>query len=306
MSDSQSQCCSNPPTVDAASGAGHVENLAGFNTYVSGSLESKLALLLVSDGFGYEAPNLRKLADEAAAAGFYVVVPDFFYGDPYVVDNPVPAWLNDHDPAKGFEDAKLIIDALKSKEVSPIGAAGFCWGAKVVVELSKVALIQAAVMLHPSFVTVDDIKSVKVPIAILGAEDDHMSPPELIEQFDEILKASEVRGPNAWFHIIFCLLSLLNEPGRNARGIITARHRGGGHKRLYRKIDFRRNEKDIYGRIVTIEYDPNRNAYICLIHYGDGEKRYILHLRGAIIGDTIVSGTEVPIKMGNALPLSAV
>nr|QGZ10250.1 ribosomal protein L2 [Ageratum conyzoides] len=89
--------------------------------------------------------------------------------------------------------------------------------------------------------------------------------------------------------------------GRNARGIITAGHRGGGHKRLYRKIDFRRNEKDIYGRIVTIEYDPNRNAYICLIHYRDGEKRYILHPRGAIIGDTIVSGTEVPIKMGNAL-----
>ncbi|KAL2902635.1 50S ribosomal protein L2 chloroplastic [Bienertia sinuspersici] len=83
-----------------------------------------------------------------------------------------------------------------------------------------------------------------------------------------------------------------------------AGHRGGGHKRLYRKIDFRRNEKDIYGRIVTIEYDPNRNAYICLIHYGDGEKRYILHPRGAIIGDTIVSGTEVPIKMGNALPLT--
>nr|QCW94693.1 ribosomal protein L2 [Larrea tridentata]QCW94711.1 ribosomal protein L2 [Larrea tridentata] len=92
--------------------------------------------------------------------------------------------------------------------------------------------------------------------------------------------------------------------GRNARGIITVRHRGGGHKRLYRKIDFRRKEKDIYGRIVTIEYDPNRNAYICLIHYGDGEKRYILHPRGAIIGDTIVSGTEVPIKMGNALPLT--
>uniref|UniRef100_A0A2K1Y5G8 Uncharacterized protein n=1 Tax=Populus trichocarpa TaxID=3694 RepID=A0A2K1Y5G8_POPTR len=91
--------------------------------------------------------------------------------------------------------------------------------------------------------------------------------------------------------------------GRNSRGIITARHRGGGHKRLYRKIDFRRNEKYIYGRIVTIEYDPNRNAYICLIHYGDGEKRYILHPRGAIIGDTIISGTEVPIKMGNALPL---
>nr|QSX42792.1 ribosomal protein L2 [Zygophyllum fabago] len=94
--------------------------------------------------------------------------------------------------------------------------------------------------------------------------------------------------------------------GRNARGIITARHRGGGHKRLYRQIDFRRKEKDIYGRIVTIEYDPNRNAYICLIHYGDGEKRYILHPRGAIIGDTVISGTEVPIQMGNALTLSGV
>ncbi|KAG4137497.1 hypothetical protein ERO13_D07G075350v2, partial [Gossypium hirsutum] len=92
--------------------------------------------------------------------------------------------------------------------------------------------------------------------------------------------------------------------GCNARRIITARYRGGGHKRLYRKINFRRNEKDIYSRIVTIEYDPNRNAYICLIHYGDGEKRYILHPKRAIIGDTIVSGTEVPIKIGNFLPLT--
>ncbi|KAE9610957.1 50S ribosomal protein L2 [Lupinus albus] len=61
--------------------------------------------------------------------------------------------------------------------------------------------------------------------------------------------------------------------GRNARGFIIAGHRGGGHKCLYRKIDFWRNKKDIYGRIITIEYDPNRNTYICLIHYGDGEKR---------------------------------
>lgn len=103
-----------------------------------------------------------------------------------------------------------------------------------------------------------------------------------------------ISGPHLW------------GKGRNVRGIITAGHRGGGHKRLYRTIDFERNVKDIDGRIITIEYDPNRNAYICLIHYGDGEKRYILHPRGAIIGDTIVSGTEVPIKMGNALPLSAV
>nr|YP_008965599.1 ribosomal protein L2 [Phelipanche purpurea]CDH98347.1 ribosomal protein L2 [Phelipanche purpurea] len=92
--------------------------------------------------------------------------------------------------------------------------------------------------------------------------------------------------------------------GRNVRGIITIKHRGGGHKRLYRKIDFQRNKKDIYGKIVTIEYDPNRNAHICLIHYVDGDKRYILHPKGAIIGDTIVvSSTRVLIKIGNALPL---
>ncbi|KAG6621601.1 hypothetical protein I3842_Q017400, partial [Carya illinoinensis] len=83
-------------------------------------------------------------------------------------------------------------------------------------------------------------------------------------------------------------------------------HRGRGHKRLYRKIDFRRNEKDIYGIIVTIEYDPNRNTYIRLIYYGHNEKIYILHPRGTTIGDTIVSSTEVPIKIENAIPLSAV
>ena len=72
------------------------------------------------------------------------------------------------------------------------------------------------------------------------------------------------------------------------------------------KSTFDGMKKNVYGRIVTIEYDPNRNAYICLIHYRDGEKGYILQPKGTEIGDTIVSGTEVPIKMGNALPLSAV
>nr|QYB22238.1 ribosomal protein L2 [Prumnopitys andina]BBF91171.1 ribosomal protein L2 [Prumnopitys andina] len=92
--------------------------------------------------------------------------------------------------------------------------------------------------------------------------------------------------------------------GRNNRGIITTRHRGGGHKRLYRQIDFRRSKKDISGKIVTIEYDPNRSAYICLVHYRDGEKTYILHPRGVMIGDTIFSGPRAPISMGNALPLT--
>ena len=94
--------------------------------------------------------------------------------------------------------------------------------------------------------------------------------------------------------------------GRNNQGRITTRHQAGGHKHQYRIIDFKRQKDGVRGIVKTIEYDPNRSANIALVAYADGEKRYILHPRGAIIGDTIVSGTEVPIKMGNALPLSAV
>lgn len=94
--------------------------------------------------------------------------------------------------------------------------------------------------------------------------------------------------------------------GRNNRGIITSRHRGGGHKRLYRHIDFRRDKKDIVGQIISIEYDPNRNARICLASYEDGEKRYLLHPRGVEKGDKILSSSDAPILPGNTLPLSAV
>ncbi|KAH0738660.1 hypothetical protein KY290_037365 [Solanum tuberosum] len=90
---------------------------------------------------------------------------------------------------KGFEDAKQVIAALKDKGISAIGAAGFYWGGKVVVELAKSDNIQTAVLLHPSFVSVDDIKEVKAPIAILGAEIDQLSPPELVKQFEEILSS---------------------------------------------------------------------------------------------------------------------
>ncbi|KAF8021342.1 hypothetical protein BT93_G1700 [Corymbia citriodora subsp. variegata] len=190
------QCCENPPTLNPASGQGHVEELGGLKSYVSGSSDSKLAIVLVSDVFGYEAPHLRELADKVAAAGFYVVVPDFLGGDPFVRENaerPIMEWLKDHGTDKGYEDAKRILEAMKGKGASAIGAAGFCWGAKVVVELAKTGSIEAAVLLHPSFVSVDDIKGVKAPIAIIGAEIDRMSPPELLKQFEEILAAkSEV------------------------------------------------------------------------------------------------------------------
>ncbi|KAB2616842.1 beta-D-glucanase-like [Pyrus ussuriensis x Pyrus communis] len=187
------QCCSNPPILKPESyGVDNSdEKLGGLDVYVAGSPNSKLAILLVSNVFGYRVPNLRKLAENIAAAGFFVLVPDFFYGDPFVHDNdrPLAVWLQDHGTDKGFEDAKSIINALKGKGVSAIGAAGFCWGAKVVTELAKSDFIQAAVLLHPSFVALDDIQEVKVPIAIQGAEIDDYSPPELVKQFEQILAA---------------------------------------------------------------------------------------------------------------------
>ena len=91
--------------------------------------------------------------------------------------------------------------------------------------------------------------------------------------------------------------------GRNNRGVITVRHRGGGHKRLYRLIDFKRNKYNIEGVVAAIEYDPNRNARIALIHYKDGEKRYILQPKNLNVGNTIVSGSGSPLSIGNTLPL---
>ncbi|KAL3828833.1 hypothetical protein ACJIZ3_017635 [Penstemon smallii] len=193
------QCCENPPTLSRSSGqAGQVQEIGGFPSYVSGPEDSKLAVILVSDIYGYEAPKLRKLADKVAAAGIYTLVPDFLQGDPYVPENvekPLSIWIKDHGPDQGFEYAKQVIEALKTKGITKIGAAGFCWGAKVVVELAKYAYIQAAVLLHPSFVSVEDIQGVKVPISVLGAEIDQMSPPELVKQFETALNAKpEVDG----------------------------------------------------------------------------------------------------------------
>lgn len=94
--------------------------------------------------------------------------------------------------------------------------------------------------------------------------------------------------------------------GRNNRGIITIRHRGGGHKRRYRIIDFNRTKYGISGTVAAIEYDPNRNARIALIYYTDGEKRYILHPKGLAVGDAIVSGSGSTGTIGNTLPLDEI
>ncbi|MFC4159790.1 50S ribosomal protein L2 [Chitinimonas lacunae] len=91
--------------------------------------------------------------------------------------------------------------------------------------------------------------------------------------------------------------------GRNNRGVITCRHKGGGHKQHYRTIDFRRNKDGIVAKVERIEYDPNRTAHIALLCYADGERRYIIAPKGVKVGMQVVSGSEAPIKVGNTLPL---
>ncbi|MGB5526262.1 MAG: 50S ribosomal protein L2 [Gemmatimonadota bacterium] len=118
-----------------------------------------------------------------------------------------------------------------------------------------------------------------------------------VSSFDEVTRSEPEKSLTE---------GLTKKSGRNHHGRITSRRRGGGHKRRYRKMDFRRDKHGIPGRIAEIEYDPNRSARIALIHYADGEKRYILHPRGMQQGDTIVSGPGSEPRLGNCLPLREV
>src|SRR6266498_3014922 len=102
------------------------------------------------------------------------------------------------------------------------------------------------------------------------------------------------------------LVSLKKTGGRNNNGRITSRHIGGGHKQKYRIIDFARNKLNIPAKVASIEYDPNRSARIALLHYVDGEKRYILAPLGLGVGDTVIASVDADIKPGNALPLKAI
>jgi large subunit ribosomal protein L2 len=102
------------------------------------------------------------------------------------------------------------------------------------------------------------------------------------------------------------LRALPKKSGRNSQGKITVRHHGGGHKRKYRVIDFKRNKDNIPAKVATIEYDPNRSAFIALLHYADGEKRYIIAPKGLKVGMTLESGETADIVVGNALPLNKI
>ncbi|NLN15396.1 MAG: 50S ribosomal protein L2 [Tissierellia bacterium] len=115
-----------------------------------------------------------------------------------------------------------------------------------------------------------------------------------VSTFEEITKTEPEKS---------LVVSLNKKAGRNSQGRITVRHRGGGAKRKYRIIDFKRDKDGIPGRVASIEYDPNRTAYIALINYADGEKRYIIAPHGLKVGDVIESGENADIKVGNALKL---
>src|SRR5207249_10216291 len=115
--------------------------------------------------------------------------------------------------------------------------------------------------------------------------------------FEEVTKPTPEKG--------------LTEPlkrtgGRDNRGRITVRFIGGGHKRRYRVVDFRRDKRDIPAKVAAVEYDPNRSARLALLHYADGEKRYILAPEGLAVGDTVLSGPDAEIRPGNAMPLRGI
>lgn len=115
-----------------------------------------------------------------------------------------------------------------------------------------------------------------------------------VSEFSEITRSEPEKSLTVSVH---------RAKGRNNRGVVTCRHRGGGHKRLYRIVDFYRNKVNVPAKVAAIEYDPNRNARIALLHYQDGEKRYILHPASLEVGATVISGPDSPLEIGNALPL---
>ena len=102
------------------------------------------------------------------------------------------------------------------------------------------------------------------------------------------------------------LRPLVKSGGRNSSGRLTIRHRGGGHKRQYRLVDFRRDKPGVPAKVASIEYDPNRSARIALLHYADGEKRYIIGPLGLQVGEQVMSGRDAEVKIGNALPLRTI
>ncbi|KAM0916209.1 hypothetical protein ACQ4PT_010301 [Festuca glaucescens] len=173
-------CLDNPPDLTAVGNeAGEiVHDLGGLQAYVMGSRSSTHAIVLASDYYGFQAPKLRKIADQVADEGYLVVVPDLLHGDPYNDEAKIPfeEWIKTHSPVEATEKTKALIAALKEQGMSAVGVGGYCWGAKVAVELSKSSEIE--------FMACSEVQH---PIEILGAELDGASPPPLLHQFEQAL-----------------------------------------------------------------------------------------------------------------------
>ncbi|CAL5011337.1 unnamed protein product [Urochloa decumbens] len=191
-----SQCLDNPPDMSLRGvEAGRVVHglPGGFTAYVTGPSKSSRAIVLASDVYG------SKIADKVAAEGYYVLVPDFFHGDPYNDSKILSEWIKSRSPVIAAQDAKPLFASLRNEGKS-IGVGGYCWGGKFAAEIAKTDDTEVVVLSHPAYVTVDDMKEVKWPIEILGAQNDTITPPEQVRQLEQELRE---RGEIEYFVKIF-------------------------------------------------------------------------------------------------------
>eukprot|EP00270_Netrium_digitus_P013715 TRINITY_DN4590_c0_g1_i1.p1 TRINITY_DN4590_c0_g1~~TRINITY_DN4590_c0_g1_i1.p1 ORF type:complete len:258 (+),score=75.00 TRINITY_DN4590_c0_g1_i1:148-921(+) len=185
-------CGHPPPPGPLLSPSGRAETWDGLNVYIAGE-KSSAAIILVTDVFGYEVPQVRVLADYFAANGFIAVIPDILHGDPLQSFEDFPKWMPKHNPVAEGPNVKAVAEAVARKFGSvKFGVMGFCWGGKVAVTAERVAapLISALVLAHPSRVTVEELQAVEAPVCILAAEIDKVTPLSLVKEFEATLKKS--------------------------------------------------------------------------------------------------------------------